>query len=91
MDMIIHRCGKNMEHNLTKVFNHLETFLSSLQEEQGVLESISIATSREKMETKRVGCIRRTEIADENLSILNRYAQSMEMYRSHHAMVPKIH
>jgi hypothetical protein len=75
MDMIIHRCGKNMEHNLTKVFNHLETFLSSLQEEQGMIESISIATSREKMETKRVGYIRSTEIADENLSIFNRYTK----------------
>ena len=72
MDMIDHRCGRKMEHNLTKVFNHLETFLSSLQEEQGVIDSISIATARAKMETKRT---KHAEIADENLSILNRYTK----------------
>ena len=74
MDMIHHKCGVNMEHNLTSLLSHIDEFISTF-EEADKINFITIATSREKMESKKLGYNHFKAFADENLSVLNRYTR----------------
>jgi hypothetical protein len=69
LDMMAHKCGRNMEHNLTKIIRNVEVLTNTLSTP---ISGIFIAVSREFME-KRSGQLYRKlkKNVDENLETLN--------------------
>ncbi len=86
MDMIGHKCGRNMEHNATRLFHNIDKFLSTLNnnthQNQATtgsthIDAISIATSRKEMEVKHGRHYETYKVyADENLETLNHFTKS---------------
>ncbi len=83
MDMIGHKCGRDMEHNTTRLFHHINAFLSTYHlnhtdtDTAPSIDAISIATSRKGMEDKdNMHYKRYKAFADENLNTLNHYTKS---------------
>ena len=85
LDMMRHKCGRDMEHNSTRLFSHIDEFLSSLSsnssatnEEDIDINTIVVATSRAGMEQQEEGggYNKYKEFIDENLNTLNHFTKS---------------
>merc|ERR1712194_294435 len=80
-----HKCGRDMEHNTTRLFSHIDEFLSSpssknvTNEEDTIdIKTIMVATSRAGMEQQEEskGYDRYKEFIDENINTLNHFTKS---------------
>ena len=85
LDMMKHKCGRDMEHNTTRLFSHIDEFLSSpssknvTNEEDTIdIKTIMVATSRAGMEQQEEseGYVRYKEFIDENINTLNHFTKS---------------
>lgn len=79
MDMIDHKCGIHMPHNLTLLFQHVDDFLVQYDKAgnktHGEIADVSLAGSRQNMEVKSGKNYRNHKVnADENLESLNRFS-----------------
>ena len=70
-DMIGHKCGKHMEHNSTRLFAHIDEFLSSSNEK---IDTMVVATSRKEMEKENENNHFKAFL-DENLKTLNHFTK----------------
>mmetsp|Transcript_9807 Transcript_9807/g.14598 ORF Transcript_9807/g.14598 Transcript_9807/m.14598 type:complete len:480 (-) Transcript_9807:151-1590(-) len=74
LDILNHRCGKNNENNVTKIFQDIDEFLSKFHSENegDFMDVISVATSRTNLEIKDGFVYTKfKDLADENLNMFN--------------------